>query len=272
MRHRGSRRTSTRSFILTTLTACAAVLFLLTAAAPAGAYVGLGPDWSGYGVARPGVRFDQVSASWRVPTATCSAGGVRYSLVWVGLGDETGLQQIGTETDCGSSGSAAGSVAYATPFWEILPLPEQHTSFVLMPGDLVHASVTIAGHQITMELVDRTRRWTFVKRAHRANVDESSAEWMVEDPLHCPGLTVPIDELCPERPFANFSKTTISEAQARTTTGRSGSISSPLWTATERELVAGRPPFVAAAPTPLSAGGTAFSVSRTHRPLPPEPV
>ncbi len=246
----------------------------LVGTATAGAQAGLSPNWSGYVAQRTGVQFDQVQASWRVPTASCAHNGLTSSLAWVGLGDATGLSQIGSGTDCTAGGSLGPPIAYAIAFWEILPLDEQYIPLDLEPGDLVHASVTVAAHEVTMTLNDLTRGWRFVRTARRSRIDKTSAEWIVEDPETCPGPVL-VSELCPEQPFAEFSTITIFDARARATTGRSGAISSRAWSAIEREVIAGKrgqAPFVAAAPFRLKADGTAFSVSRTHRPLPPEPV
>jgi hypothetical protein len=77
-------------------------------------------NWAGYAVKRSGVRFRHVSGSWVQPAVDCSSGSGTYSAVWVGLGGSSAgsqaLEQIGTEADCTSGGTAR----YAT-WYELVP-------------------------------------------------------------------------------------------------------------------------------------------------------
>src|SRR2546430_635897 len=54
--------------------------------------------------------FTSVTGTWRQPRATCTAGSVGFSSVWVGLGGfspgSEAIEQIGTEVDCTGGGRA----------------------------------------------------------------------------------------------------------------------------------------------------------------------
>jgi hypothetical protein len=233
--------------------------------------------WSGWIDSGPRQHFDSVSASWRIPGVKCPPrGGAAYSLTWIGLGgaDENKLEQIGTESDCTGEVGNVKSVPYAQIWWEVLPSPEQYPPEDIAPGDLVDASVTIAGRRATVLLRDITRGWRFVKRVSvpRRDLTESSADWIEEDPEICPGLV--IDVSCPEKPFAHYRKVTFSDAAAGTTAHVTGGILSSHWNAIRYAMIQGATRVrLLSYPSPLNAAGNGFSVSRydTFR-LPPEPA
>jgi hypothetical protein len=71
-----------------------------------------------------------------------------------------------------------------------------------------------------LALADATEHWSFVRRTRPRSVDETSADWIVEDPaLNC----------CQSFPFADFSPVRFTDARARSTTGQSGTISDDAW-------------------------------------------
>jgi hypothetical protein len=229
--------------------------------------------WSGWIVQQRGAHFDRVSATWHVPSANCPPhGGASYSLTWIGLGgaDENKLEQIGTETDCAPSAGSQHSVPYTMLWWEVLPAPEQYPNEQVNPGDLVNASVTIKGKVATIELQDETAGWKYVKRTKPRQLTESSADWIEEDPEICPGTV--IYESCPEKPFAHFTKVTFSNALAGTTKGRTGPLTDSHWTAIKYGMLQGTAHLrLLSWPSPLDAGGTSFTISRTNSKPPPEP-
>jgi Peptidase A4 family len=98
------------------------------------------------------------------------------------------------------------------------------------PGDLITASVTIANHTATLGLrnLSTGKRFTLTRRLRA--LDVSSAEWIVEAPLICPG-----DSPCNERPLADFGDVTFSSTSA-TAQGHTGPIAYPAWSATALEL------------------------------------
>jgi hypothetical protein len=225
--------------------------------------------WSGYVVQERGLRFDRVSASWRVPGASCTSSQPGAALAWVGLGgaDEARLEQVGTQTGCGPPSKAGPGLAYSAAWWEILPLPQQYLARSINPGDLVRASVTLAGRLVTMRLTDVTEGWTSITRRRPRTVTTSSADWIVEDPASCPGQLITPN--CPEAPFAEYKPVTFTSAEAGTTSGLAGPITDPHWFALKYGLIARR--RLLSWPSMLNAQGTGFSVSRTDRRPPPEP-
>ena len=240
------------------------VLGALLTASWAGAFVSPGyiPSkiWSGYIAAAKGVSMDQVSGSWTVPSARCSARKTAFSEVstWVGLGVLTGVEQIGTDTSCYTTLHRA---AFGSAWWEVYPAPSHTINRPVSPGDLLHASVSVSGHDVTLMLEDLSKHWTFIKHSGARAPDLSAAEWIVEDPAaNC----------CQFFPLAEFSPVTFTNAHARSTNRSSGTLTSPPWAATKYAMIAGKPPRLLAWPSALSANGASFSVTRTDRSPPPQ--
>ncbi len=239
---------------------------LLALAAPAAsADTRNSANWSGYAAHRSGVKFTRVSGSWTQPSATCAPGHRTYSAFWVGLGGYTlssnSLEQIGTEVDC----SATGAIR-STAWYELVPAGSRAIHIAVQPGDAVSADVVVVGHKVTVELRDMTRHRSFVKTLHAKTVDVTSADWIAEAPSECLS-----DTACETLPLADFGTATFNSAQAKATTGHSGSISDATWGHTKLRLLPGGGRFVAASdaglsvgqatPTDLSSDGSQFSVS-----------
>ena len=155
---------------------------------------------------RPGVSFRQVSGTWTQPNATCVPGQSTYSAVWVGIGGykptSNALEQIGTEVDCNAAGNAVSSAWY-----ELVPAPSRTISLAVHPGDVMHATVTVVGHQVTLELENLTRHRSFDKKLHAPSIDVSSAEWIVEAPSECVSQFA-----CQALPLADFGSVTFDSA------------------------------------------------------------
>ncbi|MDQ6606589.1 MAG: G1 family endopeptidase [Actinomycetota bacterium] len=237
-----------------------AALALAVTAPPALADSSLSSNWSGYAVHRGGVSFRKVTATWREPSAACRAGSPSFSAIWVGLGgfslSSGALEQIGTEVDCSKSGSVVSSAWY-----ELVPSPSMPVHLTPKPGDTMQASVSVAGHRVTLRLIDRTRHKSFVRTVSVAKADLGSAEWIVEAPSQCTNLD------CRTLPLADFGSVPFASASAVTAAGRRGSISSRRWSATKitlaldaRHYVSARAP-AAATPSGLQKSGAAFSVA-----------
>ena len=167
--------------------------------------------------------FREVSGTWTQPNATCIPGQSTYSAVWVGIGGykptSDALEQIGTEVDCNQAGNTVSSAWY-----ELVPAPSRTISFVVRPGDVLHASVTVVGHHATLELDNLTLHRTFRKRLFAPSIDVSSAEWIVEAPSECVSQFA-----CQALPLANFGSVAFDSATATSTTGTTGSISDSRW-------------------------------------------
>ena len=154
-------------------------------------------NWSGYAVT--GSRFTSVSASWKQPTATCSA--TAYSSFWVGLdGDASNtVEQTGTDADC--SGKSPQYYAW----YEMYPKFPVNLSQPVAPGDTMTASVTTDGRgNFTLTISDASRGWTNVTKAKLKSAKLSSAEVIAEAPSSSGGVL----------PLANFGTASFTAAKA----------------------------------------------------------
>lgn len=245
------------------VTVFAASTALGAVAAPAAADTVNSANWAGYAVHRSGVTFSKVVGAWRQPRPTCIRGQRTYSAMWVGLGGYSisaqALEQIGTEADCSGSGGVVSSAWY-----EQVPAPSNPIRLRVRPGDSLMASVSVAGRQVQLRLSDRTSHKSFVKTLRASLVDVSSAEWIVEAPSECSSLAT-----CVTLPLANFRSARFTSADARASTGHTGTISDRRWNATRIRLAPDGRQFVflggvgnaaGAMPSTLSQKGTSFVV------------
>jgi hypothetical protein len=221
-------------------------------------------NWAGYVVRKSGVHFKRVIGSWNVPAVTCTAGHATYSASWVGLGgyssSSKALEQIGTDSDC----DAAGQARYAA-WYELVPEAGHNFKMTVNAGDRISAGVTVKGSDVVLTLANTTRGTSVEKRLRAAQVDVTSAEWIIEAPAMCSGTTV-TDASCFQTDLANFGTTTFDRARATTTGGSKGTISSSLWSSTLISLVpdarASRYSTLGSAvPAPLATTGTAFGLA-----------
>ncbi len=255
--------------------AAAAVAAAALCSAPAAlAKTTTSSNWAGYAVHRPGVSFRQVSGTWTQPMTSCVPAQASYSAMWVGIGGfkptSDALEQIGTEVDCSPGGNAVSSAWY-----ELVPAPSKTISLAVHPGDVMHATVTVVGHRVTVVLRNQTTHRSFRKRLNAPSVDVSSAEWIVEAPSECVSQFA-----CQALPLANFGSVAFDSATATTAKGTTGSIISPKWWRTEIELTPSAQRFIvarqtsdtagSATPSPLSAGGREFDVTYSQVATPPE--
>jgi hypothetical protein len=220
-------------------------------------------NWSGYAVHRAGTTFSHITGSWRQPQGSCAAGGPTYSAYWVGIGgyaqNSTGIEQLGTEFDC-----SAGGHAKLSAWYELLPAPVRRISMTVAPGDQMAGGVAIAGNEVTLTLQDLTRNESFSRTIFDGKIDPSSAEWITEAPSECAGAYH-----CEALPLTDFGSVTFSAANAETSTGETGSISSPLWRSTQIVLaraaqyvsVSTKSAVREARPSPLRDGGQSFTVA-----------
>jgi hypothetical protein len=230
-------------------------------AAPAALAGVTSANWAGYAAHRPGVRFRYVTGEWQVPTASCTPGAPAFSSNWIGLGgyreNSGALEQTGTETDC----SASGRVNYSA-WYELVPAAPHSISLGLRPGDLVRGSARAAGGWVTIVLSDLSNGRSFRRSFHPSYLDRTSADWIVEAPSECTH-----SGRCRTLPLADFGRTSLFAARATTVAGRAGAITSRWWNTTTITLVhgsrspAGTGSAPEAAPSGLTAGGSAFTVA-----------
>ncbi|MGZ8633258.1 MAG: G1 family glutamic endopeptidase [Solirubrobacteraceae bacterium] len=245
----------------------AAVLLALAlpaATTQAASWTTTSSNWAGYAVSKPGTRFGRVSATWVAPAVSCGTGGRRYSAVWVGLGGlhttSRALEQIGTEADC------AGGKGYYSVWYELVPDAPVQLKLTVKPGDTISASVTVSGHAVKLFVANRTRGSSFSTQLQAAQVDVSSAEWIVEAPSACAD-----NGGCQGLPLAAFAPTTFANVSATSATGHSGTVSDPAWSNVAITLSPHRrardlrfgPDLASgdATPSGLSPGGDAFTVT-----------
>jgi peptidase A4-like protein len=228
-------------------------------------------NWSGYvsGASGQSTQFKDVSGSWVVPTAKCTASGEpTYSAFWVGLGgagDTDALEQTGTEANC----SAQGTASYYA-WYELVPKAPVRVDLPVSAGDHISSKVTVDGTSVSIWLSDETSGQTFSKTLSMSNPDVSSAEWIAEAPSQCDGSVSD----CTPLPLTDFGTAQFTSSSATDTAGHTGPISDPEWAATAVTLSpdAGSMGFQGASftstggsggatPSALTDNGSAFSVA-----------
>jgi hypothetical protein len=239
------------------------VAIALAVASPSAALAdaSLSTNWAGYAVHRAGVRFRNVSATWKQPTAVCNTTYATDEASWVGIGgfnrNSNALEQIGTELDCNETGASQSGAWY-----EVVPAPSKRIGMTVEPGDTMTADVTVVGRRVTLKIADRTRHESFSKRLSVASVDVSSAEWIVEAPTAC----FP-DNSCRTAPLTDFGTETFTSAGATTAKGHHGTIASPVWGRSKITLTPSGRSFITssaggrATPSALARNGASFIVT-----------
>jgi hypothetical protein len=219
-------------------------------------------NWAGYAVtaADPSAptAFTGVSGTWKVPALRCGeSDDDSHAAFWVGLGGYVqgtqALEQIGTWADCNLQGPPSYFAWY-----ELLPGPALSFALAIEPGDTLKATVAVDTQQhVTLTLRNLTRHTVASVRQRFQMVDLSSAEWVAEAPTYC-DLT---SFTCGVAQLANFGSVAMSNLQA-TANGKSGSVTSPLWTSTPLEIHPTSGNTVGTCtPTNLAGNGASFRVS-----------
>jgi hypothetical protein len=196
-------------------------------------------NWAGY--AATGRTFSSVSATWKQPTAKCTAA-TSYSSFWVGLDGYSSntVEQTGTDADC----SGGSPVYYA--WYEMYPKFPKNLSMAIHPGDTIHASVTTNGTgTFTLTIANTTTGARFTTKQKLNSAKLSSAEVIAEAPSSSGGVL----------PLTNFGTVGFSAATAN---GQSiGSFNpDPINMVT--------PDGTVKASTSTLSGGSAFSVAWKH--------
>src|SRR2546421_2667603 len=194
--------------------------------------------WAGYAAFNG--RYTTVSASWKQPTASCTAQ-TTYSSFWVGLdGDGSStVEQTGTSADCSS-----GSPRYYA-WYEMYPKFPVNLSIAVRPGDSMSGSVTTDGHgKFTLHIHDATTGGDFVTVQTLKRARLASAEAIAEAPSGSGGVL----------PLTNFGTASFS---AVTVNGQAIGSFNP----DKIDMVGNG--FTKASTSALS-GGNAFSVAWKH--------
>ena len=211
-------------------------------------------NWAGY--VDTGGTFSAVSATWVVPTVTCSGSSALEAVQWVGIdgyGSST-VQQDGTETSC------AGSTPQYSAWYEMYGDASVNSGYMVTlspstyhvaPGNSISASVLLSGGLWTLKVIDTTAGWTFstVIASPTPAPSDASAEVIVESPVVCTGT-------CSEASLANFGAVTFTNASITSSSTGTGSITSSSVTAIECNDSSNN---VMMSPGVLSGGGTSFT-------------
>src|SRR3954447_25708309 len=211
-----------------TLFALAALAAAPTAPAAAATTTETSSNWAGYAVAKSGVTYRRVSATWTQRAVDCnSTRGRTFSAYWVGLGglssSSQALEQIGTGADCTTGGRAAYSAWY-----ELVPEASVNIkSLGIGAGNRLSAAVEVRGRTVRLRLANLTTGRTFSTTLTASRVDVTSAEWIVEAPSLCDDRL----QVCETQSLADFGTARFANAQATTTGGHTGTIADPAWAA-----------------------------------------
>jgi hypothetical protein len=204
-------------------------------------------NWSGY--VATGTAFTDVKGTWVQPDVSCDSFDSTYSAFWVGLGgyagSDSGLEQIGTESDCMS-----GRPVYLV-WYELLPAASIPVTMQVSAGDTISAEVSESTGLVTLAITDVTTGATFSTQASPDQLDISSAEWIAEAPSRCGRRS------CRPLPLADFGTAAFSGSSAMAN-GHAGTISDTSWTSAGIQLQS----FAGSAvPSALSPDGASFSVA-----------
>jgi Peptidase A4 family len=221
-------------------------------------------NWAGYAVRhqRP---FASVTGRWVQPTALCSTD-PSYSAFWLGLGGfEDGayaVEQTGTLANC------RGGIPYYRAWYELYPRAPVYLNMPVRPGDLLSATVSVAGKTVVVRLKNVTTGKLFTKKLRMSKADLGSAEWVAEAPTGCDYVGN-----CSTLPLTNFGTISFSHASA-TVKGHKGRISDPVWAATTIELHSDLGSAEAGAnaiPGALGPDGGSFAITWQQLTAPPPP-
>lgn len=198
-------------------------------------------NWSGY--VATGTGFSAVRGTWTVPTVNAAAGGIDATWVGIGGASSNDLVQAGTQSVIDT-----GVVEYSA--WiETLPQASQTVPLTVSAGDSVTVSITMPSPNVwSISIVDATSGGSYTGTVSYTS-SESSAEWIEEAPTS--GRTVvKLDQFG----TVQFSSGSAVENGKAVTCAQAG--------ATPVTMV--NPSGVKiATPSPLAAGGSSFSVTRT---------
>ena len=157
-------------------------------------------NWAGY--AATGTTFSSVSASWVVPTVTCTLGN-QYSSSWVGLDgfNSPTVEQTGTDSDC-----AAGAPTYYA-WYEMYPAASVVLGKPVAAGDQMSASVAAStATTFALTITDATTGWTRTFTKTSSTATRTSAEVIEEAPC-CTAKGAIL-------PLANFGVINFTNAEA----------------------------------------------------------
>ena len=211
-------------------------------------------NWAGY--IDTGGTFSAVSATWVVPTVTCSGTSALMAVQWVGIdgyGSST-VEQDGTATNC--AGATPQYYAWYEMFGDAsvnggYMVTLSASQYPVSPGNSMTASVLLSGGEWTLEVIDNTAGWTFSTVIASPNPAPlaNSAEVITESPQVCSGS-------CSLAALADFGTVAFTNISVTSSTTGTGSITSSTATAVECNDSSN---LVMMSPGVLNGGGTSFT-------------
>jgi hypothetical protein len=189
-----------------------------------------------------GNTYSKVTAQWKVPRVTCTAGVASAVVFWVGLDGWTTstMERVGTITTCPGNGST--TPVYGS-WWQMYPSNPtiQMVGTTVAPTDPIIASVVKSGSTYTLKLTDLRHPANNLTKTGACNCTDQSAEWIAQRQ----GSSTPL---------ADFDFWVLKNA-----TVRSGSTTGTISTFPDDQVtLVDSVPLVMAQPGPLNATGNEF--------------
>ncbi len=214
-------------------------------------------NWSGYAV-QDASPFTDVTGSWVQPAATCNAYLPRYAAFWAGIDgySSASVEQLGTDSDC----TGYGRPSYYA-WYEMYPADSVElstTRYPVKPGDTLSAQVSVTGTTFVLS-IKSSEGWTFSTTQTGSGLARSSAELIAESPEIC-GLFI-----CRTAALSDFGDVSFTNATAAVGGGAAEPLGDYTADSGPHEITAVTSAGVTRAqPSPLTAGGTAFSIAWEH--------
>jgi hypothetical protein len=218
--------------------------------------------WSGY--ADTNETFQAVTGSWVEPAVTCGSGSsgflglggsAAYASFWVGLDgySSSSVEQIGSDSDCSSSGAPS---YYA--WYEMYPAGSvdlSTTQYPVKPGDtltgMVESNAGGTSYALLLKDTGPADHWNYSITLAGSGLSRSSAEWVAEAPSSCELI------LCSTLSLANFGKVAFTNDYVSDVSNQSGSITA----FPDVAITLASSSSVEATPSALNPSGDAFSVT-----------
>jgi hypothetical protein len=153
-------------------------------------------NWGGY--AATGGPFESVSASWTIPTGTCTDD-IGFASFWIGLDgfDNDTVEQTGTDVVCHN-----GKPLYDV-WYELFPAFPVYISRPVTAGDHITASVTAQPRGLFLiSIANVTQGWTRAVLKPLKTATRTSAEVITERAFNGSGFF----------PYVQFDSTTFTNA------------------------------------------------------------
>jgi hypothetical protein len=212
-------------------------------------------NWGGYAVL--GSNITDAKGSWIVPAVDCSENGKdHYAAFWTGIDGYSSntVEQTGTDSDC-----IMGQPTYYAWF-EFFPNPSFTVGdFSVNPGDSIEAEVSYdeTSQLFTVHLRDVTSGQSFKISSAVPNAKRTSAEWIAEAPSSAKKI-LPLSRF--SSVFFGHYYTGIGGTNFATVNGATGSIGT--FGKISEIVMVKEDGSIQALPSPLSANGSSFAVTR----------